>query len=250
MKGGELFDCVLKNGPLPEAICRLIIHDICKALSYLHDQGIAHRDLKPENVLFAEEYDGTSAFTVKIIDFGFAKIDREHGALQTPIGTAAYVAPEVIHDKQYDKKVDMWSLGCLLYFVLFGRPPFYSEDEEEICDLAKKGNYSIPKKIKVSTEALDFVRHLLEPDPTKRFVAKDALQHKWLKGSSDMEVEPSKVVKPKISEKEATQMKQSFSVIDRFREPEEDMSMASAQDSPLWKKRQLKKQKLLATGNC
>lgn len=95
-----------------EEIIRRYMIQIVSAVEYLHGIGIAHRDLKPENIMFESK---SLDSTLKLIDFGYSKKTDEN--LETPVGTVAYVAPEVITTNHYDKAVDLWSLGCILYFM-------------------------------------------------------------------------------------------------------------------------------------
>ena len=110
-------------------------------VSHLHSLNIAHRDLKPENILLKSR-DETN-FKLKICDFGFAKKIDLNGGLKTPDHTPYYVAPEVLLNFQrYDISCDIWSLGVILYILLSGRPPFYSQSGEPM----SPGTYSAKKK--------------------------------------------------------------------------------------------------------
>ncbi|GJQ67458.1 hypothetical protein Trydic_g5118, partial [Trypoxylus dichotomus] len=124
MEGGELFQRIQdrQDGAFTEREAAQIMHEICIAVKYLHDNNIAHRDLKPENLLYTKQ--GIEGI-LKLTDFGFAKLTSSD-TLKTPCYTPYYVAPEVLASEKYDKSCDIWSLGVIMYILLCGFPPFYS----------------------------------------------------------------------------------------------------------------------------
>jgi len=178
MSGGDLFDRITSKGVLTEQEARTAMHNILAAVDFLHDKSLVHRDLKPENLLYSS-HDIDAC--VKLSDFGLSKFstEKDNEGLQTPCGTIAYTAPEITHSKVYRKGVDIWSCGCILYFMLFGRPPFYSDNEDEIYDLVSEGIWAFPET-NVSELAKDLVKKLLETDPTKRATVKQAIAHPFL----------------------------------------------------------------------
>jgi len=181
--GGELFDRIMELKVFNEAICAKVVRQICQSLSYLHSLGIVHRDLKPENILL--DNPDLHHATVKITDFGLSKIMKgEKKFLHSRCGTPAYAAPELVEGKQYTSKVDMWAVGCLMYVMLCGSPPFKGRDTQELFVHICKGNYSLQTKpfTVVSTEAKNFIKKLLVLDPSKRLSAEEALLDPWLKG--------------------------------------------------------------------
>lgn len=136
-KGGELFDEIVLKVQFSEKEAATIIQQILQAVSYCHNLGIVHRDLKPENVLIDKELNNT----LKIIDFGTAiKFNRGKEVLKTTHGTSYYIAPEVL-SKSYDERCDVWSIGVMLYILLSGKPPFDGENDEEITEQVKIGEY-------------------------------------------------------------------------------------------------------------
>ena len=112
------------------------------------DRGVAHRDLKLENLLLATPDDITH---IKIADFGLAKLTNpQNGQMETICGTPQYVAPEVIQGIQglaYDFAVDMWSAGVVLFILLGGYPPFHSENEPQMFEQIRKGDYSFDEPV-------------------------------------------------------------------------------------------------------
>jgi fused-like protein len=118
---GELFEILEEDGTLPEDTVRDIARQLVKALHYLHSQRIIHRDLKPQNVLL-----GANG-RVKLCDFGFARAMSMDTIVLTSIkGTPLYMAPELVKEQPYDHTVDLWSLGVILFELLVGQPPFYT----------------------------------------------------------------------------------------------------------------------------
>ena len=130
MEGGELFDYIVEVGCFTEHMAADVSYKMLLALQYLHNRGIVHRDLKPENMLIAKKGDLSA---VKLTDFGLsAMIDQQSEMLKTPCGTPGYVAPEVLTliYGGYDKQVDVWSMGVIIYILLCGFPPFFDNNEK------------------------------------------------------------------------------------------------------------------------
>uniref|UniRef100_A0A4W2CZX1 non-specific serine/threonine protein kinase n=1 Tax=Bos indicus x Bos taurus TaxID=30522 RepID=A0A4W2CZX1_BOBOX len=125
LDGGELFSRIQDRGDqaFTEREASEIMKSIGEAIQYLHSINIAHRDVKPENLLYTSKRPNA---ILKLTDFGFAKETTSHNSLTTPCYTPYYVAPEVLGPEKYDKSCDMWSLGVIMYILLCGYPPFYS----------------------------------------------------------------------------------------------------------------------------
>ena len=177
--GGELFDKVKeKGGKFKEEEAAIIMRTILKAVAYCHSKKIVHRDLKLENILFK----GKKLDNLKIIDFGTGSLLRENEIFKERIGTAYYIAPEVINRK-YNEKCDMWSLGVILYILLSGKPPFNGNNEGEIINAIKynKINFNIKELKNVSMLGMDLLQKLLKKNPENRLSASQALSHPWIK---------------------------------------------------------------------
>ena len=125
MPGGELFYHLNLQRRFSEEIARFYISEVIIAIEYLHNQSIIYRDLKPENILLA--FDGH----IKLTDFGLSKnVSESNYKTRTICGTPEYQAPEIILDCEYDRAVDFWSIGCLLYELISGRPPFQDDNRD------------------------------------------------------------------------------------------------------------------------
>mmetsp|Transcript_30031 Transcript_30031/g.36481 ORF Transcript_30031/g.36481 Transcript_30031/m.36481 type:complete len:260 (+) Transcript_30031:213-992(+) len=175
---GELFTQIKRKEKLPEEEARFYTGEIVLILEYMHAQGVVHRDLKPENLLLSE--DGH----LKLCDFGSARdfgkegsslVDTgEDGRKSTFVGTAEYMAPEVLHPKQEDgtyipftKSADFWALGCCLYQMVVGTPPFRGDTEYLTMELVSNLNYK-PIPDTVTDPCKDLILQLLVKDPRER----------------------------------------------------------------------------------
>lgn len=184
-------------------------------------------DIKPENILFnpipvmpskhpkpkqpgdedkVDEgefipgYGGGGIGEIKIADFGLSKIVWETQTM-TPCGTVGYTAPEIVKDERYSKSVDMWALGCVLYTLLCGFPPFYDESIEVLTEKVAKGQYTFlsPWWDDISKSAKDLISHLLTVDPEKRYTIREFLAHPWIQEvgpTPKMEKRPDMPAKP------------------------------------------------------
>lgn len=133
---------------------------------------------------------------IKIADFGLSKIVWDNQTM-TPCGTVGYTAPEIVKDERYSKSVDMWALGCVLYTLLCGFPPFYDESIEVLTEKVAKGSYTFlsPWWDDISQSAKDLISHLLTVDPEKRYTIREFLAHPWIQAP-----EPTPVVEKKKPE--------------------------------------------------
>ena len=161
-------------------ICKYFLQ-IISAVEYLHKLGIAHRDLKPENILINKNND------IKLIDFGLSKIFSKGELLKTPCGSPFYAAPEMIKGNKYNGiNSDIWSLGIILYLMLFQELPFMDADVKRLYKKILEGKYEIPEdKINiVSKDAIDLVTKILEINPKKRIKINEIKNHIWFNGIS------------------------------------------------------------------
>uniref|UniRef100_A0A804LXL4 Protein kinase domain-containing protein n=1 Tax=Zea mays TaxID=4577 RepID=A0A804LXL4_MAIZE len=179
-EGGELLDRILsRGGRYNEGDAKIIVEQILKVVAFCHLQGVVHRDLKPENFLFSTREEHSP---MKIIDFGLSDFIRPDERLNDIVGSAYYVAPEVLH-RSYSTEADMWSIGVITYILLCGSRPFWARTESGIFRsvLRADPNFDDSPWQSVSPEAKDFVKRLLNKDYRKRMTAAQALSHPWLR---------------------------------------------------------------------
>ncbi|CAK7207358.1 cAMP-dependent protein kinase catalytic subunit [Sporothrix eucalyptigena] len=175
VEGGELFSLLRKSARFPNPVAKFYAAEVTLALEYLHSRNIIYRDLKPENLLL--DHHGH----LKITDFGFAK--RVPDKTWTLCGTPDYLAPEVVSNKGYNKSVDWWSLGILIYEMLCGYTPFWdSGSPMKIYENILKGKVKYPAYM--HPDAQDLLERLITPDLTKRLGnlyggPEDVKKHAW-----------------------------------------------------------------------
>uniref|UniRef100_A0A667XQS4 protein kinase C n=1 Tax=Myripristis murdjan TaxID=586833 RepID=A0A667XQS4_9TELE len=176
---GDMLEMILSSekGRLPERNTRFLVIQILEALRYLHLKHIAHCDLKPENVLLAS----ADPFPqVKLCDFGFARIIGEKSFRRSVVGTPAYLAPEVISSCGYNRSLDMWSVGVIMYVSLSGTFPF--NEDEDIGQQITNAAFMYPRQpwSTISLEAVSLISNLLQVSVRRRFSVGKALGHRWL----------------------------------------------------------------------
>lgn len=181
LEGGELTDRILSMESLPEHTIKFLFYQIVLAVQYLHSKGITHRDLKPQNVLLESQIPKSR---VKVSDFGLSKIVTNETLLTTMCGTPAYLAPEIwnVNNQNYDKKVDVWSLGVILFYMFAKELPFESDNRGDLQKLILCGNYSFNSKVwgRITKEAKDLIGKMLTIDPKDRISIDDVLRHEWI----------------------------------------------------------------------
>ncbi|KAH9625918.1 hypothetical protein KSS87_023438 [Heliosperma pusillum] len=178
--GGELLDRILsRGGKYTEEDAKAIIKQILNVVSFCHLQGVVHRDLKPENFLFTSRSEDAD---MKLIDFGLSDFIRPDERLNDIVGSAYYVAPEVLH-RSYSLEADIWSIGVITYILLCGSRPFWARTESGIFRTVLRAdpNFDDSPWPSVSSEAKDFVKRMLNKDYRKRMTAAQALTHPWLR---------------------------------------------------------------------
>ncbi|PWA94477.1 protein kinase superfamily protein [Artemisia annua] len=186
-EGGELLDRIhASGGKFYEEEAKNVIVQILNVVAFCHLQGVVHRDLKPENFLFkTKEADSQ----LKAIDFGLSEFVKPDENLNDIVGSAYYVAPEVLL-RSYNTEADVWSVGVISYILLCGNRPFWARTESGIFRAVLKNvpNYADPPWPSFSPLAKDFVQGLLTKDPRKRLTAAQALSHPWVRDHNGVEV--------------------------------------------------------------
>ncbi|AOA61918.1 DNA damage response protein kinase [Komagataella phaffii CBS 7435] len=204
VNGGELFNRVVKKGKLREDESKNLFKQLLSGLNYLHSNEIVHRDIKPENILLditprkshreiqTGPWDEDELnIVVKIADFGLAKFIGDMRFTNTLCGTPAYVAPEILTSnttRRYNKQVDLWSTGVLLYVCLCGFPPFSEElSPPSMREQILRGRFAFfsPYWDTIHDDALDLISKLLIVNPSDRITMEQTLRHPWFIGTAE-----------------------------------------------------------------
>ncbi|NP_001391007.1 serine/threonine-protein kinase 36 isoform 3 [Mus musculus] len=181
---GELFQILEDDGKLPEDQVQAIAAQLVSALYYLHSHRILHRDMKPQNILLAK------GGGIKLCDFGFARAMSTNTMVLTSIkGTPLYMSPELVEERPYDHTADLWSVGCILYELAVGTPPFYTTSIFQLVSLILKDPVRWPSTI--SSCFKNFLQGLLTKDPRQRLSWPDLLHHPFIAGRVTIITEPA-----------------------------------------------------------
>jgi len=176
---GDMLEMILSSeqGRLSERITKFLVTQILVALKHLHSKNIVHCDLKPENVLLSSDSDFPQ---VKLCDFGFSRVIGEKGFRKSVVGTPAYLAPEVLRNKGYNRSLDMWSTGVIIYVSLSGTFPF--NEDEDINEQIQNASFMYPPNPwkEISSEAIELITNLLVVKIRKRYSVDKSLLHPWL----------------------------------------------------------------------
>ncbi|XP_074458107.1 serine/threonine-protein kinase ULK3 isoform X2 [Larus michahellis] len=181
--GGDLSRFIRMRRILPEKVARIFLQQLACALKFLHDHNISHLDLKPQNILLSDPENPQ----LKLADFGFAQHMSPWDEKHVLRGSPLYMAPEMVCRQQYDARVDLWSVGVILYEALFGRPPFASRSFAELEEKIRSDRaVELPSRPPLSPECRDLLGQLLERDPLKRISFEHFFAHPFV----DMEHVP------------------------------------------------------------
>ena len=248
--GGGLSNCLEKymkqnKKPFTQEIAQSIIRQLVSGLQYLHNNKILHRDLKLDIVLlhFNSEEDKNNfnllKAQVKIIDFGFARYLENDSLAQSVLGSPINMDPQILAKMRkidnnqsfgYDQKADIWSLGTICYELLIGVPPFDATSYEELVSKIQKGNYKIPKNLKLSKEAISFINGMLKYNPEQRLSIDQLANHNFLiKNVKDFkEIDLTKAAK--VDQKSDLVFNAKESVWDIFESSIKDLDGVSSND--------------------
>jgi len=245
IRGGQLLDHIQRRKFFSEREAAMIVRDVASALEFLHAKGIAHRDLKPENVLCMY----TDSITpVKLCDFDLGsgiKFCSGGGSdttpqLLTPVGSAEFMAPEIVEafiednelDLKYDKRCDLWSLGVMLYILLCGYPPFSGQcgancgwNQGEACDDCQANLFNnIQEGLfefhsaewnHISAGAKDLISKLLIKDARRRLSAASVLSHPWLTNTNEQDLATPANIRNNNSAKQLSRFADSACQVNR-----------------------------------
>ncbi|XP_028084767.1 calcium-dependent protein kinase 24 [Camellia sinensis] len=206
-QGGELFDRIVARGHYTERGAATITKTILEVVKVCHAHGVIHRDLKPENFLYA---DASENSRLKAIDFGLSIFFEPGQRFGEIVGSPYYMAPEVLR-RNYGPEVDIWSAGVILYILLCGVPPFWAETEEGIAQAIVKCEIDFKRDPwpKVSEDAKELVKGMLDPNPYNRMTVEEALEHRWIHNAHQVPNVP-------LGENVRTRIKQ-FSLMNKFK---------------------------------
>ena len=234
--GGELFDTIIERTesgkPFTEKEAAVIFKQMMSAINYCHSNKIVHRDLKPENLLLLNKEENSP---IKVIDFGMSVIYKDNDCMYERVGTAYYIAPEVL-EGFYDEKCDIWSAGIILYILLCGYPPFNGDDDNEIMKNVKTKIFSYPEEEwnSVSEDAKNLINRILV-DGNIRPSAQEILNDTWVKnlaphsklniklnvnsfknyeGSNKLKKATLTYIASRLNENDIQKLKESFQAID------------------------------------
>lgn len=184
--------------PLPWADAVQIAGQVCRALQYAHARGIVHRDIKPENIVI------TADGTAKVMDFGLARSEGRSRLTQTGmiVGTVAYMAPEQAVSGQVDARTDLYGLGCVMYQMATGRPPFEADDPISVISMHVNVPPVAPRfhnpEIPAALESI--ILRLLAKDPTERYVSAEELGRILQTALAPLEAAPeSAAIEPQLA---------------------------------------------------
>ncbi|XP_022864392.1 calcium-dependent protein kinase 24-like [Olea europaea var. sylvestris] len=206
-EGGELFDRIVARGHYTERAAALVTKTILEVVKVCHKHGVIHRDLKPENFLYASTAEDAP---LKAIDFGLSIFFEPGQRFAEIVGSPYYMAPEVLR-RNYGEEVDVWSTGVILYILLCGVPPFWADTEEGIAHAIVRGEIDFKRDPwpRISEDAKDLVKGMLEQNPYTRFSVEEVLENKWIQNAD-------KVSNVPLGEGVRTRIKQ-FSLMNKFK---------------------------------
>jgi serine/threonine protein kinase len=163
-----------KDDCVKEEYVKHYAKQIVDGMAYLNSMNIMHRDIKPQNILLKDIY------SIKLTDFGFAKYYKNIDLSSTLCGSPIYMAPEIMRLHKYDYKADIWSIGVVIYELLYNEFPYNANNQFELMNVIKQNNFKFLDKIVISDDCKNFLNSLLEKNPTNRPAYEDIIKSEWL----------------------------------------------------------------------
>lgn len=197
-EGGDLAAYIHRHGKVSEAVARHFMRQLARGLQVLQEKHLIHRDLKPQNLLLSS-YE--SIPLLKIGDFGFARsLTPQEGLADTLCGSPLYMAPEIIQNKKYDAKADLWSVGAILFQLVTGRPPFDGNSQFQLFqNILTSTELQFPAGAleELHPDCVDLCRRLLRQNPVERLKFEEFFSHKFLMDPRPMpEIKQSSLLVP------------------------------------------------------
>jgi serine/threonine protein kinase len=188
---GDLMAHLFERTKFAESVAKFYVAETILALEYLHSLDIVYRDLKPENILVDR------AGHIRLADFGLAKenVNPLNPAMSF-CGSPAYLAPELLNKSGSEKSADVYGMGAVLFEMLVGHPPYYSDNIKDLFRNIKRGMLQFPKNVKA--EAQDLIRKLMEKDPRKRPTLSQVKQHMFFRSINWEELEARRERPPRL----------------------------------------------------
>lgn len=184
-KSGDLKTLLERKKKLPEELVQLYTKQISEGLKYLRSKNISHRDLKPANILVNDD-------NIKITDFNFSRKLLDMDLAETAVGSPLYMAPEILQGHSYTSKSDLWSLGIIIYEMIYGHAPYH--DAINIIDLKKKIETRPIKYSDLASDSLNnLLKLLLRRSPNNRCDWSDFFEHEWIKDENHAVSKPIEI---------------------------------------------------------
>ncbi|MBA0686021.1 hypothetical protein Goari_013650 [Gossypium aridum] len=177
--GGDLAAYIQRYGKVSEEVARHLMRQLAAGLQVLQEKHLIHRDLKPQNLLLTKG----STPQLKIGDFGFARSLAPENLADTLCGSPLYMAPEIIQNKKYDAKADLWSVGAILFQLVTGKPPFDGNNQLQLFqNILRSTELQFPEGAleKLHPDCVNLCRSLLRHDPVERLTFREFFDHKFL----------------------------------------------------------------------
>jgi len=189
-EGGELGTCLAEKNWLTEIEAKRVFSQLVDAVSYMHGRSVIHRDLKPNNILFVDK----ERANIALIDFGISGYSCGNVQEKVKAGTLKFVPPEVASGLSYTSstKIDIWAIGIILYFMLFGVYPFDGKEDSEVNHKIIKENFKIPINIPISKSGVNLLKGLLEKNPQLRIELNSPLILEWMNDETKLHYQRKK----------------------------------------------------------